>query len=84
MVQRMSREERAVEMKKKERDGKYEVSLVQALRFVCLDEKREVSLLVQALHDFRHNCTPTWLFIASGMIDYWRRHHWQWSMCIKL
>ena len=22
----------------------------------------------QALHDFRHNCTPTWLFIASGCI----------------
>ena len=20
----------------------------------------------QALHDFRHNCTPTWLFVASG------------------
>ena len=48
--------------------------------FVSWDEKGETSL-VQALHDFRHNCTPTWLFIASGMIDYWWCHHWQWLMC---
>ena len=27
------------------------------------DEKFEE---FQALHDFRHNCTPTWLFVASG------------------
>ena len=48
--------------------------------FVSWDETGETSL-VQALHDFRHNCTPTWLFIASGMIDYWWCHHWQWLMC---
>ena len=23
--------------------------------------------LFQALNQFRHNCTPTWLFIASGL-----------------
>ena len=56
------------------------LSISYFLSFVCWDEKGEVSL-VQALHDFRHNCTPTWLFIASGMIDYWWCHHWQWLMC---